>query len=181
MTKKKQGKEIEVEVCVTEGHLNKTLEIEILQNMSDAFKDTDTYLASLFTQELVNWATEQIRNDFPPDIFDFFRREEAAAHAQRQDANEALTNEKMNVDDLGKEVDRLKKEVKEAEQALDEAKEETAAYAQEHMQDNIQSQKAYEELATESTKLCQSLDTRDKEVLRLKAEVYDLRREFHTE
>jgi hypothetical protein len=51
--------------------LSKDEEIKILETLREAFKGTGNYLESLFTPELVDYATRQIKNDFPPDIHAF--------------------------------------------------------------------------------------------------------------
>lgn len=49
---------------------SKQEEIEWLQALAKSVQGKDLYLADLFTEKLVNWAAEAIRNDFPPNIFE---------------------------------------------------------------------------------------------------------------
>jgi hypothetical protein len=62
----------------------KVEEIEALKEIADLLPD-GTYLKSLFSTKLVEWAEQNILNDFPPDIMEaytFSQKETEAAEIQ---------------------------------------------------------------------------------------------------
>lgn len=48
--------------------MGKKEEIEFLEKLKDSFKASTNYLENLFSDKLVDWASDQIKNDFPCDI-----------------------------------------------------------------------------------------------------------------
>lgn len=71
---KKQTDESSVTVTIeTPGGLNsqtgKSEEIKVLALITDRVRDTQTYLSSLFTPELLDYVSGKIRDDFAPDIY----------------------------------------------------------------------------------------------------------------
>jgi septal ring factor EnvC (AmiA/AmiB activator) len=55
---------------------SKLEEITWLTNLAEDVRNAgNSYVASLFTPDLVAWAASQIQNDFPPDLYDYFQGE----------------------------------------------------------------------------------------------------------
>jgi len=52
---------------------SKAEEIETLHTFVDEICGQQTYLSSLFTKELLNWAEEKILNDIAPDLYGFIK------------------------------------------------------------------------------------------------------------
>lgn len=48
--------------------LSKQEEIGIIETLHDAFKGTGNYLESLFSKNIVDWVSEEIRQDFLPNV-----------------------------------------------------------------------------------------------------------------
>ena len=51
--------------------LSKAEEIAIIEKLHMFFKGSDTYLASLFTDNFLGWVSNQIKNDIMPDLWDW--------------------------------------------------------------------------------------------------------------
>jgi hypothetical protein len=52
---------------------SKQEEIDFLEAIATHATSKDTYLKSLFTDSLVHWVNSQIKNDFPPDIWGYYK------------------------------------------------------------------------------------------------------------
>ena len=50
--------------------LSKAEEIAIIEKLHTFFKGSDTYLASLFTDDFLGWVSQQIKDDIMPDLYD---------------------------------------------------------------------------------------------------------------
>lgn len=59
-----------------------------------------TYLNSLFSGPFMTWAAEQIKNDFPPDLFEYYKHEEAEALSARNGKAQAEREAKALRDKL---------------------------------------------------------------------------------
>lgn len=56
---------------------SKLEEIIWLTNLAEDIHtaEASSYLASLFTPDLIGWVSNQINNDFPPDLYDYYQGE----------------------------------------------------------------------------------------------------------
>lgn len=61
---------MKLEITTPTSKTTKAQEIDILRTLVEAFSNGQSYLSSLFTTQLLNWAEEAIRNDFTVDIMD---------------------------------------------------------------------------------------------------------------
>jgi len=134
-----------------EDNMNKAEEIDILEKLRDTYTNhPDNYLATLFSDKFVNWASKRIRNDFPVDSMEYIK-----AHEQ---------------DDQKEKINKLEERLEEAQQGIIEinevahnATESTRYYKEEQYKlENIINEK---EIKINELKNC---------IINLKAKLYDL-------
>lgn len=88
---------------------NKGEEIALFNKLVSFFENSDTYLAEFFNKELSGWLENQIRSDFPANIYENLQyAEQEAEHANYRlsEAQAEITNLK---DQLGEERRRYTK------------------------------------------------------------------------
>jgi len=105
-----------------ENDMSKAEEIDILKKLRDAYTiHPDNYLTILFSNRFINWAIENIKNDFPVDPMEYIM-EYITAYSKRE---------------REKEIKDLKEKLEEAQQGIIEMNEvahnltETARYYKE--------------------------------------------------
>lgn len=101
-----------IHINIPDSQTGKAEEIAILQKLVDNFAGTQSYLASLFTVDLFNWASEQIRCDFPPNI---------AAHwrADSKELTKANDDLKICVRELEDQIKTLSNELEDHQLAIE--------------------------------------------------------------
>jgi len=52
---------------------SKAEEIQVLENIRDIVRGRNLYLTSLFTDEMVEWVSKQIKNDIMPDLYAHYK------------------------------------------------------------------------------------------------------------
>ena len=134
-----------------ENDMSKAEEIEILDKLGNIYSiHPDNYLATLFSNQFINWATENIKNDFPVDPMEYI-----TAYSKRE---------------WEKEIKDLKEKLEEAQQGIIEINEvahnstESANYFQEekYKLENLISKKDSQ------------IDELENCIVNLKAKLYDL-------
>ena len=149
---------------------SKQEEIDFLHALAGALSK-DSYLSSLFSDRLVTWATEQIRNDFTCDIWDL---EVSRLMQELNQKSAELTVEQRD-------NQRLQRDVKALKERIDAA----GNYAAEQIEFlnkaiiNRDDQIAYltdrnAELATGFNDATAKIAERDRKIQELKARIYDL-------
>lgn len=111
---KKQANASAVTVTIeTPGGLNsqtgKSEEIEILAYLTDRVRGTQTYLEQLFTQNLFEWVTGKIRDDFSTDIFMEYQAEIETNRNLTAELNAA----KIRIDGASSYLTRYEAQIKE--------------------------------------------------------------------
>lgn len=147
----------------------KAEEIEWLESVANSIEggENGAYLSSLFTKDLVNWASEQVRNDVFPNIWAWY-----------QHACEEITTARC---DLGNETARREA----AEENANRLRTELESVCEKlHTHVEASRQKEYDlygQIGDLSSKVSQLEDERDEivrsrddEIIRLKAAIYDL-------
>lgn len=94
----------------------KQQEIEVLHKMYNAFKGSGTYLETMLSEKLIEFAQNQIMNDFPPDIMEHLDGADVSTNLAKEDVRllklrvEVLENDiKVLEDDLQTESIRHEK------------------------------------------------------------------------
>jgi hypothetical protein len=133
---------------------NKAQEIAWLDRLCHEGVANNTYMANLFSPGLLEWATERIRKDMDPNIWDL------VLHLQReaQDLRDREREYESSLEDLRKET-KEGKALLESHLRLDKITKEEASTR-----------------GAEVSSLQELLAHKDVEVLQLKAECYDLQK-----
>lgn len=184
-------KEITIDVCLPLNGGGKEMEIEALKSITEELRDTDTYLSTLFSPQLLGFFTGQVRNDFPADVMDLYKaraQEAEEARKERDRAEKEAREHKQALDVMAKEVESQRARAMEAEEAYEElseearhlgAKLEAAETRASNLEESYQS--ATEALAGYRTRATVA-ETRqadlERRILELKAEIYDLQKEL---
>lgn len=109
---------IKIEIPTT--NTSKAEEIAILEKLTDSFQGTQSFLADLFTPELMKFFRTEVEKDFVPNIMEHYASDTAVAIAQATEAHRQFGKEldveiKLRVNaelELGKareELDRVTK------------------------------------------------------------------------
>lgn len=103
------------QIEVPNGTTSKTDEIATLKKITEKFAGTGSYLADLFTQELFDWAEQQILVDFPPNVFD---------HWTADHDNAVKTIDRLRTEEGGwtKQIDQLEKSLEDHQGAIEDQK-----------------------------------------------------------
>lgn len=144
----------------------KQQEISHLLEFAKALPD-DCYLSSLFTQDMLAWVEQRIRNDFTVDLFDEMKASQIEVRAAVKHTNEFEEDAAR----LTKEVTRLTGELKAANDLF------TKEVANHNRNLFEAEQKAADERRDCNDAVQQLQDANDAaklEIIRLKAEIYDL-------
>jgi len=83
--------------------LGKDQEIQIIEELAYIFRTYPSYIGSLFSADLVQWLTGQIKNDFPCDVMSALNYE----RAEHAETSKQLGEAQVRVGDLGREIKRL--------------------------------------------------------------------------
>ena len=75
-------------------------EIEILEKLAEKLDTTQSYLSSLFSQALVKWVREMVRNDYAPDIYKAY----GTALKERNEKMQKIADMERNFDNIAKAV-----------------------------------------------------------------------------
>ena len=118
-----------------------------------------TYLSSLFTEQLVNWCENQMRNDFPCNLY-------ALLEAARENSRQHESHGKALEADLSSTRQALLKEGQRIEWLKERREEERER--------NAQLLAAHQHRGDELDKTWDELQAKDDEILHLKARLYDL-------
>lgn len=51
------------------GEATKEEEMQVLEHLHEKLSDSDSYLASFFTEDLIRWVSVALRDDMPPDLW----------------------------------------------------------------------------------------------------------------
>jgi hypothetical protein len=94
---------VSLKLDVTPAGFSKDQDIDIVGSLRNLFKGEASYLRSLFTDELVVWVTNQVRDDLSCDLVDLLKFEQ---HQRFEDHRERIDAE-ITIVDLRREVKRL--------------------------------------------------------------------------
>jgi len=134
-----------------ENDMSKAEEIEILNKLGNIYSmHPDNYLTILFSNHFINWATENIKNDFPVDPMEYI-----TAYSKRE---------------WEKEIKDLKEKLEEAQKGIIEIKE-VAHNATVQVEYYKEEQYNYECLVNERNI---KIDELENHIVNLKAKLYDL-------
>jgi len=134
----------------------KAEEIVVLEKLQKIYSGTDTYLKDFFTDKLVGWVSQQIKNDFPPDLYDW-------GFGVSQPLKEEIEDLKNTIEFWKKETEGLAANVKIQSERSD-ALTGTVAQLYEDKSD----------LEDIIDKKADAIDALEMEVVALKAKLYDL-------
>ena len=150
-------------IDIKDHDLSKAEEIAIIEKLHEFFKGSDTYLKSLFSDDFLGWVSQQIKNDFPPDLYDwgFGAANKAQAEIEKLKAQLSLCQS------LNKELLRQNESL--AENAK--IKCDIAEKAHERMS---QLHKDKVDLEMIINKKADAIDALEMDVIALKAKLYDL-------
>jgi len=142
---------------------SKAEEIEVLTKIRDAVAGKDLYLVSLFTDDLVAWATKQIQDDVMPDLYAYYQDEIRTADVELGNFRKKLAEVEGKAESLQRELDEKAREMKvlwNQLKTVEEARD--AAYEK------------YEEALATASSIGAEKALVEEEVVKLKARLYDL-------
>lgn len=100
--KKTAEQSIEVTIETPTGinsQTGKSEEIEILSRITNRFRGTQSYLASLFTNNLLDYFSDAVKDDFCPDVMADYRAEMENRRKYESELSSArISNELLNKD-----------------------------------------------------------------------------------
>lgn len=141
---------------------NKLDEIEFLDALKGAIP-ADTYLADLFTQNMVMELQSRIRNDFPCDILGDMEYKQGELDKQAMSLKEAL---QMRDDERTR--------LRTVEAATVVALNDLAERLSDMRDNNAELRETVSGLSQEITKWQSHVEIKEMEILKLKAQIYDL-------
>lgn len=144
-------------------NMSKTEEIEAIEGLYAQVAGLGLYVTDLFTPGFVAWVSEQIKNDFPPDLYQWYTgakqdRDNALAKAQND-----LANAKREIASAESAITALQDKAKSDGEKIN-----NLAIAYNNANDDITNLR-YQMNDAEST-----IENLQSTVLRLKAHIYDL-------
>lgn len=138
---------------------SKQEEIEWLQALAKSVQGKDLYLADLFTEKLVNWAAEAIRNDFPPNVMeslDTAWSEETKAHDDLKAAAREIEERKKGESEKLERITLLENHLRNYDERIRDLTEQ--------VQDRLE----------EANAMLNEKEVLEAEIIRLKARLFDL-------
>jgi hypothetical protein len=137
--------------------MSKADEIQVMDDLRNAFTGSENYLEHFFTPHLCQWVENKIKADINPDVMEWLDNEwdKHVAEMQVKGLKNTIDHQKSLVDTLYTEIAELKTEVKQ-EQSVS-ADRLTMCTQQDTMIIEMQDQ----------------IDLRDEELAKLKARLYD--------
>ena len=100
---------------------SKAEEIQVLENIRDAVKGRDLYLASLFTDDMVEWVTKHIQDDIMPDLYACYKNEVETADVELEKLRKRISELERT---LKAERSKTKRELEELLRQLEEVEKE---------------------------------------------------------
>jgi len=135
---------------------SKAEEIEIIEKLHAAFKGSDTYLASLFTDDFLGWVSNQIKNDFPPDVYGFGINASTFLEVKIKSLKKEKTQNQFDKVELKKELSLKKEQIDNLDKIIGSRDERMIADSE------------------EKTQLEEKIDKLQMENVTLKVKLYDL-------
>ena len=137
-------------------------EISVLEQIAESMP-SGSYLRDFFSNPLVSWVSEQIRNDFPADLMDWYRQEEK--RSQNEQSNRlAVEHQLANLKD--------KMEKEQVAQAEFEARVEERIARQNKQNEQLAA--GYQELYDRIAALEEERDAANRKVIELKVKLFDI-------
>lgn len=124
---------------------------------------TGTYLESFFQKDLVTWVCEQIKNDFPPEIWEYYRgeiEENGNARVAVQEMETRLASAKSANAQLNENYQKLQEQINGVSASLRTANEKI----QELVTKNFYAEETHEK----------EIEAQAAEIMKLKAMIFDL-------
>ncbi len=145
---------------------SKPEEIAHLQALAGTI-EPGTYLDSLFSGPFMTWVAEQIKNDFPPDLFEYYKQEQVEATSARNGKAQAE-----------REAEALRDKLKMATAAYDQAGATAASTIQnlQAIKHDYEGQIAQLQTRLETAREAAAANAEDlnAQIVNLKAKLYDL-------
>lgn len=132
-----------------------------------ATANSGTHLADLFTGRMVTWVTEQIKNDFPPDLY---------GHMIQADKDAAETSSKLRgeIDRLTAELSRHFKQNKDVMDALQRETDAANELAETRRIQRDHEMERGKLLVADNDELVRNLEDANEEIRRLKLMIFDM-------
>ena len=96
---------------------SKEQEITFLNKVAESIPP-NSYLTDLFTPKFLNWVTQAIKNDFPPDLFDWYEKQSNELSDQRLETQAGYRLQEDLNKRLAETADRIAKKDKQLDDAL---------------------------------------------------------------
>lgn len=152
---------------------SKAEEMQALIKVAKLFQP-GTYLHDLFTERLIDWVAEQLKNDFPPDVMDVLA-----------DRLERLNRSESNAVQLGNELESVKKVTARNIERLDRDHADTIQRMEVRLEQTSTNCQYFQDLAGTNWEQVQSLSNElhhtvtrlneaEAEIVNLKVKLYDL-------
>lgn len=155
-------------------------EIGLIERCAQEFDNSGTYLQSFFTPALAAWVAEQIRNDFPPDLYGSLQyqwAQSAEAMNAAKLAQNAQRETEIAANAAGRQYAELCEKVATEEAKWHERLADVQGQYQKWLDDkNAQLgelRHANADYALDMADLESTVAARDAEIIRLKAKLYD--------
>jgi hypothetical protein len=97
---------------------SKAEEMTALRKVATVF-EPGTYMADLFSPDLINWVEIQLSNDFPPDIFSILDSSAQNLSEAEQRARNLTDQIRAVTDDSVRKINRLEGEIQERDLQID--------------------------------------------------------------
>lgn len=155
---------------------SKEEEKKVLDKLHEVYKSApDSYLANLFSEEFISWCQIQIGNDFTCDAYEYIIQGIESSH-MKTDLDEA----RERVQDLDQSNQGLEQEVKTINRALDKERSRVIDLMElnkSNRNDILKIDEIYVELLRTTSDLAEEKENLGLLVMKLKAEIYDLKKE----
>lgn len=136
----------------------KEQEIQFINKLAKTV-EPGTYLSNLFTPKLITWVEQAIKNDFPPDLFEWYEK-----------VCEELTDQRTETEAGYKQFASVKEQLDQAIQLVKE-KDERLTKSMQQTEDALQ---VANDRYNEWVKKDDEVTTLKAEIIHLKAKLYDL-------
>lgn len=153
----------EIRITVPTTSTTKQEEIETIEKLQKSFAGTGSYLASLFSEKMVAWVAEQIRNDFIPDLYGAFMFTEEEAGRVGEAARSELRQAEA-------EIKRLTSELSMAQESRD--RQATMKEQYKGLYETTSQQLV--EMNGERNQAVADLEAANQKIIELKARLFDL-------
>lgn len=163
-----------ISINLPDSNTSRDEEIAILEKLVSKIAPTSSYLSSLFSRDLLQWASWQIRNDFPANIMDAYQ----TVSRQKEEVISQASNDLSRKDRIIKDLEHR---VFDAEANLSNAQIELGDHRSTLRDMSIAHNELMELVETLKRQLAEAedehrldIDRLELQVVHLKARIYDL-------